>query len=165
MSWPWLAFIWDSPVNIYIHYIYILIYIYTDMPYVSACICAPRKKRQRYMHAGTYLLYCNFHTYDNPSWQYRTINNICALITYTLQSCEVVCESDFQYRVFTIYFFFLSLLSPSLFLLSFFLCLSRAFFRISSHMSFKSGCILHKLTSISARMIACDKNNEQEQTQ
>lgn len=73
---------------------------------------------------------------------------------------------------FSIFFLFLSLsltLSPSLLFplfLSFFLCLSRAFFpSLSSHISFKSGCILHKLTRISARMIACDKNNEQEQTQ
>lgn len=61
--------------------------------------------------------------------------------------------------------FFLTLSPSLLFLLSFFVFLVRSFVSLSSHISFKSGCILHKLTRIFARMIACDKNNEQEQTQ
>lgn len=69
--------------------------------------------------------------------------------------------------VFSNFFFFPHFVSvstfPSFFLLVF---LVRSFISLFSHMLFKSGCILHKLTRFLARMIACDrKNNEQEQTQ
>jgi len=57
--------------------------------------------------------------------------------------------------------FFPFTLSPSLlFLLSFFLCLSRAFFCLFFHILFKSGCILHKLTRISARMTKIMSKNK-----
>lgn len=148
MSWPWLAFIWDSPVNIYIyiHYIYILIYIYLYR--YAVCICVHMCSSQRYVSAictrTHILLYCNFTRMIIRPGSIVRLTNICALITYTFTKLRSSLWKRLSVSCFLI-FFFPHFVSSLLFPLSFFLSFScvLSFLTLFSHMSFKSGCILH----------------------
>jgi len=133
---------------------------------VPACTRVPARMNvegYRLVHADAYLLYCNFTRMVIRPGSIVRLTTLCALITYYITSCEVVCGSDFQYVVlfFSIYFVYSSTRNLFFFIyislsFSFFLSLS---LYASLYVSFDQGCILHKL--IVARFVARNiKDNE-----
>jgi len=106
----------------------------------------------RFVHADAYLLYCNFTRMVIRPGSIVRLTTLCALITYYIISCEVVCGSDFQYVVlfFSIYFVYSS--TRNLFFLFIYIYIyTFLFFSLSFSLSVpllrvvRSGCILHKL--------------------
>jgi hypothetical protein len=127
-------------------YMHICARVYTrasPMRHVGGC---------RFVHADAYLLYCNFTRMVIRPGSIVRLTTLCALITYYIISCEVVCGSDFQYVLFfSIYFVYRSIRNLFLYIYVYiyiyiYIFLYLYLFTCASLLRVvRSGCILHKL--------------------